>query len=37
MCDRAPEHGPHDAEGHTAFADSDLDLEQLLEDAPPDA
>ena len=34
-CDRAPEHWPRDAEGHIAFADSDLDLDRLLEDAPP--
>jgi catechol 2,3-dioxygenase len=34
MWDRAPEEWPRDADGRIAFADSDLDLEALLEDAP---
>ena len=32
--DRSPEEWPRDAEGRIAFADSDLDLDALLRDAP---
>ena len=34
MWDRSPEEWPRDAEGRIAFADSDLDLDALLRDAP---
>ena len=34
MCDRSPDEWPRDADGHIAFADSDLDLDALLREAP---
>jgi len=34
MWDRVPEEWPRDAGGRIAFADSDLDLDALLQDAP---
>jgi catechol 2,3-dioxygenase len=34
MWDRSPDQWPRDAEGHAAYADGELDLEQLLSEAP---
>jgi catechol 2,3-dioxygenase len=34
MCDRPPEQWPRDADGHAAYADGELDLDQLLTEAP---
>src|SRR5690242_3158065 len=37
MCDRTPERWPRDAQGHTTFVDSDLDLDALLAEAPAES